>query len=318
MDIFVNLLVSGLQQGLIWSIMVLGVYISYRVLDCADLSVEGTFPLGAAIAASLIFAQVPPVIATIVAFFGGMVAGVGTGLLHTKLKIPAILSGIITMTALISVNLVILGLCSKTSASLASLAINNSVYRGANNFIFKFFHDTLGMEGFTRAISSKVSVIVITGIFVLVCYLAIYYLFGTEFGMSLRATGNNKLMARAQGINTSVMIIIGLALSNGLVALSGALFAQNTGTANVDSGKGAIVIGLASIIIGEIIFGKKTFKVALISIIVGSFIFFLLKAIAIKLGVDHYLNLVVAILIAFILAFPALKPLLKKKVKKDA
>lgn len=318
MDIVVNLLISGLQQGLIWSIMVLGVYISYRVLDCADLSVEGTFPLGATLAAMLIFYKVPPILATTVASIGGIGAGIITGLLHTKLKIPAILSGIITMTAMVSINLVVLGLCSKTSGSLASLAINNSVYKGANNLFYSLFHDKFGMSGFTKAISSKMSVVLITGLFVAICYFALYYLFGTEFGMSLRATGNNQKMANAQGIDTSVMIIIGLAISNGLVALSGALFAQNTGTANVDSGKGAIVIGLASIIIGEIIFGKKTFKMALVSIIVGSFIFFLLKAIAIKLGVDHYLNLVVAILIAFILAFPALKPLMKKKVNKDA
>lgn len=317
MDVIINLVVSGLQQGLIWSIMVLGVYISYRVLDCADLSVEGTFPLGATIAASLIFAKVPPVIATIIAIIGGLLAGAVTGLLHTKLKIPAILSGIITMTALVSINLVVLGLCSKTSGSLASLAINNTVYKKANNLFFTLFHDKLGMASFTKAISSKMSVILVTGVFVAICYFSLYYLFGTEFGMSLRATGNNQKMANAQGINTPVMIIIGLSLSNGLVALSGALFAQNTGTANVDCGKGAIVIGLAAIIIGEIIFGKKTFKMALISIIVGSFIFFLLKAIAIKLGVDHYLNLVVAILIAFILAFPVLKPLFKKKVAKD-
>ena len=295
--------------------MVLGVYISYRVLDCADLSVEGTFPLGATISACLIFANVPPVVAIIVSVIGGLGAGAITGLLHTKLKIPAILSGIITMTALVSINLVVLGLCSKTSGSLASLAINNTIYKGANNGIFKLFHDTFGLENFTKATSSKMSVILVTGLIVAICYISIYYLFGTEFGMSLRATGNNQKMANAQGINTPVMIIIGLALSNGLVALSGSLFAQNTGTANVDSGKGAIVIGLAAIIIGEIIFGKKTFKLSLISIIVGSFIFFLLKAIAIKLGVDHYLNLVVAVLIAFILAFPVLKPLFNKKKK---
>lgn len=318
MDIVINLLVSGLQQGLIWSIMVLGVYISYRVLDCADLSVEGTFPLGATISASLIFAGVNPWLATIVSFIGGLGAGAITGLIHTKLKIPAILAGIITMTALVSINLVVLGFCSKTSGSLASLPINSTVYKWANNTLFTLIHDKFGVSTFTKAVSSKISVITITGIFVIVCYLALYYLFGTEFGMSLRATGNNKKMANAQGINTTVMIIVGLALSNGLVALSGALFAQNTGTANVDCGKGAIVIGLAAIIIGEIIFGKKTFKIALISIIVGSFVFFLLKAIAIKLGVDHYLNLVVAILIAFIMAFPVIKPLFKKKRLADA
>ena len=143
--------------------------------------------------------------------------------------------------------------------------------------------------------------------FLLVAFL-VYWLFGTEVGMNVRATGNNQRMARAQGINTDLMIIFGLMLSNGLIALSGALFAQNGGTAIVDSGKGAIVIGLASIILGELIFGKKrSFKVSLISIIVGAIIFFIIKAIAITLNVDHLLNLLVAIMLTVILALPSIQ-----------
>ena len=316
MDEIISILTSGLQQGLIWSLLVLGVYISYRILDCADLGVEGVFPLGASIAGLLIFSGVNPVLATIIAMVGGIVGGIITALIHTKLKIPMILAGIITMTGMLSINLVLLGFASETTNSLATLSIDKTVYKGPTDVVYKFFKETCGIEGFKRATASKITVVTLTTAIMLVCYGAIYYLFGTEIGMSLRATGNNERMAQAQGINTTTMIIIGLAISNGLVALSGALFAQNAGTANVESGRGTIVIGLAAIIIGEIIFGKRTFKVALVSCVVGSILFFILKATAIKLGVDHYLNLVVAILITVILALPVIKPTLMKKHSK--
>ncbi len=166
----------------------------------------------------------------------------------------------------------------------------------------------------SKAIASIISVILVSGLFMAVCYGAIYFLFGTEFGMALRATGNNQTMARAEGINTDRMIIIGLAISNGLIALSGALFAQNAGNANVESGRGAIVIGLSAIIVGELIFGRKTFKLSLISCLVGSFLFFSLKYVAIVLNVDFFLNLVLAIMITVIMASPVLKS--KRKQRK--
>jgi len=305
---FVNILKGGLEQGIIWGILVIGVYISFRILDIADLSIEGTFPLGASVAAVLIFHGVNPLISTLLAFIFGLIAGGITGVLHTKLKIPAILSGIITMTALFSINLVILGLSDKNKATLSSLSITNDIFSTTNKLMSGLF-DSIGIS---KASSLSIVTIVISGLFLLVTSILVYFLFGTEIGMSVRATGNNISMARAEGINTDLMIILGLMLSNGLIALSGALFAQASSIATTDSGKGAIVIGLAGIILGELIFGKKqSFKVSLISIIIGSIIFFIIKAIAINLNVDYLLNLLLAVMLAVILALP----LIKKKIK---
>lgn len=302
-----NVLSSGVEQGIIWAILVIGVYISYRVLDIADLSIEGTFPLGASVCALMIFYGMNPFIASILALFAGMIGGMVTGLLHTKLKIPAILSGIITMTALITINLVILGFSSEESSIKSLLNINTTVYDGFTNMLIKTFN--MVREG-----ADKTSKIFISLLFLAGTSALIYWLFGTEIGMNLRATGNNPKMARAQGINTDLMVIIGLMLSNGLIALSGALFAQSSGTAMTESGRGTIVIGLASIIIGEIIFGKRSFKRSLISIIIGSVIFFIIKATAIKMNVDYYLDFLTAVLIAVILAMPYLKS--KVNIKK--
>lgn len=310
-----DLLISGVQNGLIWSMLILGVYISFRVLDIADLSIEGTFPLGATIAALLIFKGVPPILATILSVIGGFGGGVLTGILHTKLKIPAILAGIITMTGLLTVNLVILGLASDSTLSLGSLRIENTntVYALPSKWFESLLTNVFHVTKNFRYWASLLSVIVVSGLFCVACYGIIYFLFGTEFGMALRATGNNQTMARAQGINTTMMIIIGLGISNALIALSGALFAQNAGNANVESGKGAIVIGLSAIIIGELIFGRKTFKLSLVSIGVGSFIFFCIKYVAIILNVDFFLNLVLAALITIIMAAPMFKKNRRKK-----
>ena len=246
----VDMLTSGLEQGIIWAILVIGVYISFRILDIADLSIEGTFPLGGCIAAILIFLGVNPYIASVLAMVAGMLGGLITGLLHTKLKIPAILSGIITMTGLLSINLVILGFASETSPVMSILAMDRDV--------FTMFRDLLmNLFSLQKSLANDISTVVVGIIFLSLSAGLVYWLFGTEIGMSVRATGCNQRMARAQGINTDLMIVLGLMLSNGLIALSGALFAQNTGTAMVESGRGAIVIGLAAIIIGEIIFGRK-------------------------------------------------------------
>ena len=307
---------SGLQQGIIWGILVIGVYISFRILDFADLSIEGTFPLGACISALLIFKGWNPFLAIFISLLVGLLAGLLTGILHTKLKIPAILSGIITMTALSSLDLVILGLSladrSNGSNALASLPIDNDIF----TVVFKQTSGLFEKMGIAQKDAITIVTIGVSAIFLALVAFGVYWLFGTEIGMNLRATGNNPKMARAQGINTDVMIILGLMLSNGLIALSGALFAQSYGTAQTESGRGAIVIGLAAIILGEIIFGRKrSFKVSLISIIVGSIIFFFIKALAIELKVEHYLNLIIAIMIAFILALPLLKGKIKFKRK---
>ena len=303
----------GLQQGIIWAILVIGVYISFRILDVADLSIEGTFPLGGCIAAILIFAGVSPIIATICAFIGGCVGGLLTGFLHTKLKIPAILSGIITMTALSSINLVILGFSSSNVNAMSTLPIDDTIYTLFNKWL-KPLYTAIGIQ--TRY-GIKIVTIIVSGLILAIVSGLIYWLFGTEIGMSVRATGNNQKMARAQGIDTDFMIILGLMLSNGLIALSGALFAQDASNAMTESGRGAIVIGLAAIILGEIIFGRKrSFKVSLISIIVGAIIFFIIKQFAIYLRVDHYLNLLIAIMLAIILAFPLIRSKLSKKAGK--
>lgn len=308
MDSIINIIKAALENGLIWGIFVLGVFLSYRVLDIADLGVEGTFPFGACLAALLIYNGVNPLLATLIAVLGGVLVGIITGELHARLKIPAILAGIITMTGLWSINLFVLGLSDKFGATLANLSIKETVFDGLSNLLVNniSFGDVTLWKYLGR--------LIIVGIFVLIVFEAIYYFFGTTLGMSVRATGINGRMARAQGVNTKRMIILGLAISNALVALAGALLAQRLKTATVDMGRGTIVIGLASIIIGEAIFGKRDFKMSLISVLVGSVIYQMLEAIAVELNVVNYLKLVVAIIITVILTIPLIKPALAKKL----
>lgn len=287
---------DAIELGLIWGIMSLGIFISFRVLDFADLTSEGTVTLGGAISAALILNNVNPLFATLVALIGGMLAGMVTGLLHTKLKIPGILAGIISMTGLYSINLRIMG--------------KASLYLSDMKTIYTLLRKWLNDPFISKALTSF--------IVVLALFLVIYWFFGTEIGMSIRATGMNQRMSRAQGINTNAMIIIGLAISNGLIAVSGALSVQSVKSSNMDIGKGSIVIGLASIIIGESIFGKKSFKSWLISVILGSIIYQALVGVAIFLGINaNDLKLLQAILIAIILAIPLFKPYLIKFFKKQ-
>ncbi|MDD3999822.1 MAG: ABC transporter permease [Bacilli bacterium] len=287
---------DGLELGLIWSLMTLGIFISFRVLNISDLTAEGTLTLGSAIALALIINDVPPVIATIIAFIGGFIAGVITGILHTKLKIPAILAGIISMTGLYTINLRVLG--------------KAAIYTDANT-IYSFARSLFEQAFIAKTITTLVVVIII--------FFILYWFFGTEIGMSLRATGMNQKMARAQGINTHLMIILGLGIANALIALSGALSAQSMKSANMDIGKGTIVIGLASIIIGEVIFGKRSFKNWLISVILGSIVYQSLVGVAIALGLDpNDLKLLQAILIAFILSLPLIKKSIKSRKKEVA
>ncbi len=295
---------DAIESGFIWALLGLGVFISYRVLDFADLTVEGSLTLGGAISASLILLQNSffsnPIVAIIIATIGGMLAGVVTGFLHAKLKIPGILSGIISMTALFSLNLLIMQ--------------KNSLYIGTSKTIYDYF-DVFFKNVFNITnpellkFLSKVSA---SFLIILIVVLIIYYFFGTELGMSIRATGNNQNMARAQGINTNRMIILGLAISNGIVAIAGALYVECYRIANMDLGRGSIVIGLASIIIGEVLIGKVTFKRWLIAVIVGTIIFQIIIGLALLIGFSaNNLKLLQAILITFILAFPVLKPLIK-------
>lgn len=299
---FTNLLSNGAKLGLIFAIMTLGVHISFRILDTADLSIEGVFPLGGCVCALLIWSGVPALLASLIAMLAGAVGGFITGILHTKLKIPMILSGIITMTALYSLNLMILGFSNNGgSLTRATLTINfkSTMFYPLTKLLVDWH-----VKG---VIATMLSVLVVGALALAIVYSVIYYFFGTEIGMSIRATGDNERMAKAQGINTNSMKIVGLMISNALIALAGALFAQNTGAANVSSGRGMIVIGLASVIIGEVIFGRKAYSTQLISLVVGTILYFMLRQVAIELNLSEFLDIASAVLIVIILALPLIK-----------
>ncbi|MBQ7347137.1 MAG: ABC transporter permease [Clostridia bacterium] len=272
----VDILLSGTTQGLIWAILALGVYVSYRVLDIADLTCEGCITLGASVTALLLWKEVNPWLAVLIAFLAGCIAGGITGVLHTKMKIPPILAGILTMISLYSINIHIMSIATEKqgTANLSLLRIDN-LY---TDFSSSKLGELLNM-GKTNA-ALLIGVIFCVGIIAI-----LYWFFGTELGSSIRATGNNEKMCRAQGIDTDLTKIIGLALSNGLIAVSGALLSQYQGYSDVNMGVGSIVIGLASIIIGEAIFARtKRFAIMLIGIVVGSVIYRLVVSLVIFSG----------------------------------
>ncbi|NLN97997.1 MAG: ABC transporter permease [Eubacteriaceae bacterium] len=287
-----NLLISTVTQGLFWAILALGVYITYRVLDVADLSVEGTFPLGAAVTASLITVGVNPFLALLAATIAGMLGGAATGIFHTKLKIPALLSGILTMIGMYSVNLRIMG-----KANLPML--------GSDTVI------TL-VQGF--GLSKSIASLLLGFIFVVAVAVWMYWFFGTELGMAIRATGFNPQMIRAQGVNTDQTIMVGLVLANGLVGLAGGFIAQNNGFADVGMGIGTIVIGLASVIIGEVLFGVRSFKNSLISVILGSVVYRMVIALVLQMGLKpDDLKLFTALLVALALSMPLIQEKLRNR-----
>lgn len=282
-----DLLVPTVAQGLLWAVMALGVYVTFRVLDIADLTVEGSFPLGAAAATSLLAAGYGPLAAVAAAAVAGMLAGVITGILHTKMKIPALLAGILTMIALYSVNLRIMG-----KANLSLLGVDTT---------FSLARDILGLSSAEITFVVGLAATVLIGLF-------LYWFFGTEIGAAIRATGFNQQMIRAQGVDTNVTIILGLLLSNALVAISGALVAQSNGFADVGMGTGTIVIGLASVIIGEVLFGTRSFKNCMISVILGSIVYRIVIALVLQMGMPpNDLKLFTSVLVAFALSMPLLK-----------
>ncbi len=282
-----DLLVPTVAQGLLWAVMALGVYVTFRVLDIADLTVEGSFPLGAAAAASLLAAGYGPLVAVAAAAVVGMLAGVVTGILHTKMKIPALLAGILTMIALYSVNLRIMG-----KANLSLLGVDTA---------FSLVRGILGLNSAQTTFVVGLAVTFLIGLF-------LYWFFGTEIGAAIRATGFNQQMIRAQGVDTNITIILGLLLSNALVAISGALVAQSNGFADVGMGTGTIVIGLASVIIGEVLFGTRSFKNCIISVILGSIVYRIVIAVVLQMGMPpNDLKLFTSVLVAFALSMPLLK-----------
>ena len=274
-------------QGLIWGIMAIGVYITFRILDIADLTVDGTLCTGGAVCIMMMLSGHNVWVSMLVATGAGLLAGLATGIFHTFMGIPAILAGILTQLSLYSVNLKIMG--------KANQAIN----------VDKF--NLLVSLRRVKGVALTQNTLFIVAIMIIILIAVLYWFFGTELGCSLRATGCNPSMSRAQGINTDRNKVLGLMLSNGLVALSGALLTQYQGFADINMGRGSIVIGLAAVIIGEAIFSRifRNFALKLLSVVFGSILYYLVLQIVIWMGIDtDLLKMLSALVVAFFLAFP--------------
>ena len=288
-------------QGLIWGLLALGVYITYKLLDFADLTVDGSMATGGAVAVMLIRAGMNPWLALIFAFLAGMAAGFITGMLHTALGIPGILASILTQISLYSINLNILGSSNQAvSVDKYSLVVS-----------LRYISDST---------ASKIRMFTTCILFCVVLVAILYWYFGTEQGHAIRATGCNRQMARAQGINTDFHTVLALMISNGLVGLSGGLYAQYQGAADVNMGRGAIVIGLAAVIIGDVLFGKMcagkkiAFAYTLLSVIAGASLYYLVLSVVLWLKFpSDDLKLFSAIVVAIFLSIPYLKAKYSRK-----
>ncbi|MFD1430153.1 MULTISPECIES: ABC transporter permease [Lacticaseibacillus] len=280
----VETLVSSLSQGMLWSLMAIGVYLTFRILDIADMTAEGSFPFGAAITVRALAGGTNPLIATLYGFLGGALAGLVSGLLHTKLKIPDLLTGILTMTGLYSVNLFVM--------------------KGAANMPISV-KTVFNMVTFAN---SDLDVIVVGGLLLAVVIALLVLFFHTEMGLSARAVGDNQAMSAANGINADNMKIIVYMVSNGLIAMSGSLMAQMNGYADVSMGVGTLVIALSAIIIAELLLRHLTFGQRLLTIILGAFIYRLIIAWVLSMGVDpSYLRLFYSLMLVLFLALPLIK-----------
>ncbi|MFV0559674.1 MAG: ABC transporter permease [Enterococcus sp.] len=280
------MIVSAIGQGLLWSILGLGIFMTYRILDFPDMTTEGSFPLGGAVCVAAIIHGIPPVIATILGVVAGMAAGFTTGILYTKGKIPAVLAGILVMSGLNSVILFVMG---SPNRSLLHYPVLQDFLAGL-------------------ALPDYFDIVIVGALALVIVISALLFFFFTELGQSYIATGDNETMARSLGIKTDKMKIIGLTISNGVIALSGALISQSDGYADINKGIGVIVIGLASIIIGEVIFHQLAFAERLFAIVIGSILYQLLILAVIKLGFDTtYLKFFSAVILAICLMIPQLK-----------
>ena len=286
----INALPVAVAQGLIWGVMAIGVYLTFRILDIADLTVDGSLGTGGAVCIMMMLTGHNVWISMACAFLAGMMAGLVTGIFNTFMGIPAILAGILTQLGLYSINLKVMG--------KANQAINVDKYQ------------LLVSLRFIRGVAFYRNTILIVAVAILLLVVLLYWFFGTELGCSLRATGCNEKMARAQGINTDFARVLGLMLSNGLVALSGALLSQYQGFADINMGRGAIVIGLAAVIIGEAVFGRvfHNFGFRLVGVALGSIIYYLVLQLVIWMGIDtDLLKLLSAVVVAVFLAIPTWK-----------
>lgn len=277
-------------QGLIWGIMAIGVYITYKILDLADLTVDGTMCTGGAVCIMMMLDGHSVWFSLLCAFIAGMLAGLVTGVLHTAMGIPAILAGILTQLGLYSINLRIMGNRSNQAISVDK-------------------YDLVVSLRYIKGVPVYKNTLFVTLLIILILVALLYWFFGTELGASIRSTGSNEDMARAQGINTNLCKILGLMLSNGIVALASGLYAQYQGFSDVNAGRGAIVIGLAAVIIGQVVFGKLrgNFAVKLLTVAAGAIIYYIVLQIVLWLGLNsNDLKLISAIVVALFLAVPVL------------
>ena len=286
-------LVVAIAQGILWGAMVLGVYITYKLLNIADLTADGSFAFGGCVCAVMIVNfKMNPLLALVFATFAGMLAGFVTGALHTIFEIPAILAGILTQISLWSINLRVMG---KSNIPLLK-----------TDTIFSWLTDATGVD-------NAVSGVILGGIIIVFIIIILYWFFGTELGSSLRATGNNEAMIRALGVNTGHAKLLALIISNGLIGLSGGLIVQSQKYADINAGTGAIVIGLAAIVIGEVVIGKViSFWMKLLAAVVGSIVYFVIRSIVLQLGMDaNDMKMLSAIIVALALAVPVMSAKIK-------
>ena len=300
MPSFVNIILNILVTGLPCCLLALGIFLTYRILDFADLTAEGSFLMGATVTAAMVMHGINPFVATLAGCGAGAVCGFITGSLNRFLKIPKLLSGIITMTGAFSIVMLIMGLANGTSSHFGNLMTLNIAPDSPQQTIYSIFWLWDSTNSLiTAAVMATIVIIVMFGI---------YYFFGTEYGMAIRTTGLNENMARSQGINTTAASITGVTLSNALIGLGGSLYVQKMGSVGVESATGYLVIGLASILIGEAIFGKRSFKNWIISVSLGSIVYFSIIEAAIKLNVPSgMMKLLYAVLIVIALCLPAIK-----------
>lgn len=296
-----TLLTSTIGQGLLWGILALGLYLSFRILNFPDMTVEGTFPFGAAVCVTALIHGASPLLATLFSFIAGMITGAVTGLLYTKGRIPILLAGILTMTGVYSVNLRILG---KANVGLLN-------------------HATLLTNAFFNKLPANFPTIILGLIFAIVIVVLLSLFLNTDLGQAFIATGDNEKMARSLGINTDNMKILGLMVSNGLIGLAGGLLAQNGGYADVNMGIGTMVIGLAAIIIGEVVYGNLSLTGRLVAVVIGSILYRLVLLLVLQLGFStNDFKLISAIILAICLMLPLfqekfnVRKLLKRGVKK--